>query len=66
MATQHILLHHTNHIYDESGKLQTVDTLVNGEQKYLLNQSMSNELGRIAQGNDAVVKANDCVYFIHH
>ena len=27
---------------------------------------MSNELGRIAQGNDAVFKSNDCVYFIHH
>ena len=66
MATQHILLHHTNHIYDESGKLQTVDTLINGEQKYLWNQNMSNELGRLAQGNDSEFKSNNFVDVIHH
>ena len=27
---------------------------------------MSNELGRLEQGNDAGVKANNCVKFIHH
>ena len=34
--------------------------------KNLLTQSMSNEMGRLSQGNDVGVKANDCVYFIHH
>ena len=63
---QHIFQHHSNHIYDEAGKFQTVDTLINGEQKDLWNQIMSNELGRLAQGNDAGVKSNDCIDFIHN
>ena len=45
-AAQHILRHHSNHIYDEAGELQTLDALINGQQKYLWTQSMSNELGR--------------------
>ena len=66
MVAQHIFQHHANQIYDEAGKLQIVYTLINGEQKYLWNQSTSNELVISAQGNDAGVKANDCVDFIHH
>ena len=44
-VAQHIFQNHVNHIYDESGKRQTVDTVINGEQKYICNQRENNELG---------------------
>ena len=43
-----------------------MDKLINGEQKDLWTQIMSNELVRLAQVNGAVVKANDCVDVINH
>ena len=66
LVAQHIFQHLSNHIYNESVKRQTVDTIINWEQRYLWNQSMSNELGILSQGNDTGVKANNCVDFIHH
>ena len=66
MVAQHILWNHANHIYVEAGKRQTVNAFINGEQKDLWNQSINNELGRLAQGNNAGVRANDYIDFIHH
>ena len=36
-----------------------------GEKKDPWNQIISNELGRLAQGNNALIKDNDCVNFTH-
>ena len=63
---QHIFQYHANHIYEKAVYIQTVDAFINGKQKYLWTQSMSNELGRLAQWNDVGVKSKDCVNFIHH
>ena len=66
LMAQYIFHHHVNHIYYEAVKHQTVDTLINGEQKYLCTQSMSNELCILSQGKDEGFKVNNCVDFIHH
>lgn len=44
----------------------TIDALINGKDKNIWNQSLSNEYGRLAQGNDAGVKGSDTIEFIRH
>ena len=53
-----------NHIYDDRGKKQSLDKLLNTDPSRW-NQSLSNELGRLTQGNDAGVVAQDAMDFIH-
>ena len=54
-----------NHIYDEQGKKLTILQLLNGSNKKVWNRSMSNELGRLTQGNDFGVKHTNTMQFIH-
>jgi hypothetical protein len=54
-----------HHIYDANGKRQTVDQLLHGPNSIIWNKSMSNELGRLAQGNDVGIKATDTIDFIY-
>ena len=53
-----------NHIYDGDGKKLSIDSLINGqeaEEKWL--PALSNELGRLAQGNTRV-QSTDTIDFI--
>ena len=52
------------HIYNEAGKKETVDSLMSGPDKDIWIKSMSNELGRLAQGNKHGIKATDTIDFI--
>ena len=70
-AAQHILAQHiyqkhfVQHIFDENGKKLKVDDLLrgsNGPKRWI--PAMSNEWGRLAQGNDAGVTATDTVDFV--
>ena len=54
-----------NHIYQHDGKKGTIDTLLNGSNRDIWTQSLSNEWDQLAQGNDAGVIATDTVDFIH-
>jgi hypothetical protein len=56
--------HQINHIYNINGKRQTIDTVCKGLDKDIWNQSISNEWGRLAQGNDSGVHFNDVIDFI--
>ena len=56
--------HQVNHIYNIDGKRQTIDTVCKGPDKDVWNQSLSNEWGRLAQGNDNGVHFNDVIDFI--
>ena len=56
--------HHINHIYNESGKRETLDTLLKGSQQETWQRSLSNEWGRLAQGNDYNVKGTNTIVFI--
>ena len=54
-----------NNIYDEGGRKMTIVELLNGNNSKVWNKSMSNELGRLAQGNDHGVKHTDTIKFIN-
>ena len=53
-----------NHIYDENGKRETINSLITGQNKPIWNQALSNEFGRLAQGNDAGIRHTDAIDFI--
>lgn len=54
------------HLYHPTtGKKETIDTLLNGPNATLWTKSLSNEWGRLAQGNVHGVKATDTIDFIH-
>ena len=54
-----------NHIYRPDGRKETIDTLLQGSDRLIWTQSLSNEWGRLAQGNDAGVQPTDTIDFIH-
>ena len=56
--------HHINHVYNINGKRETIDSVCRGEDKAIWLQSLSNEWGRLAQGNDSGVQFNDVIDFI--
>ena len=53
------------HIYDDNGKKQSLEALLNGNDGNIWNRSMSNEIGRLAQGNKYGVKMTDTIDFIY-
>ena len=59
-ATNHL----ANHIFDPSGKKQTLDSLLQGPTKAIWQRSASNEFGRLAQGNNHGVKGTNTIQFI--
>ena len=60
MATQYPI----NHVYNEKGKKETIDTFLSGPMKDVWVKSISNEYGRLTQGNKYGVKCTDCFDFI--
>ena len=54
-----------NHIYTADGKKETIYTLLNGEKKDNWTKILSNEWGRLAQGNRYGVRITDTIDFIH-
>jgi hypothetical protein len=69
-AARHLLAQHVfqrpqaMHVYNAQGKKETVDSLIHGSEGATWRRSLSNELGRLAQGNDYNVKATDTINFI--
>ena len=53
-----------NHIYDDNGKKRSQDKLLNDDHSERWTQALSNELGRLTQGNAAGVSSNDAMDFI--
>ena len=53
-----------NHIYRPDGNKETIDTILKGSDRTIWNRSLSNEWGRLAQGNDTGVRATDTIEFI--
>jgi hypothetical protein len=54
------------HIYDSAGKKMHIRDLLNGNEKKTWQRSISNEIGRLAQGNKYSVKPTNTMNFIHH
>ena len=65
LLAQHIFQHCANHIYNTSGKKETIDTMLAGPHKEIWDKSLSNEWGRLAQGNNYGVKGTDTIDFIY-
>ena len=61
----HLFTPVVNHVYRPDGKKETIDTLLQGSDQDIWTQSLSNEWGRLAQGNDKGVLATDTIDFIH-
>ena len=55
---------HINHIYDENGKKETIDSLLTGKNSVIWARSLSNEWGRLASDNDASTKGANTITFI--
>ena len=53
-----------NHIFNTNGHKESIDSLLKGSQSKTCSASLSNELGRLAQGINNV-RGNDVVDFIH-
>ena len=64
LTAQHIFEPQMNHIYTPNGKKQTIDDLLNSIDKEIWTKSLSNEWGRLAQGNKHGVKSTDTIEFI--
>ena len=52
------------HIFDPTGKKQTLEHLLKGSDQAIWKRSASNEFGRLAQGNAFGVKGTDTIKFI--
>ena len=66
-AVQELMLQNVtrslNHIFNTNGHKESIDSLLKGSQSKIWSESLSNELGRLAQGVNSV-KGNDVVDFI--
>jgi len=55
---------YANHILHKDGTRQSLDSLITGENKHVWINGLSNELGRLAQGNKNNVEFTDTIEFI--
>ena len=53
-----------NHIYNNQGKRQTLNSLRQSSQKAVWERALGNEWGRLAQGNEHGILAADTINFI--
>ena len=65
LVAQHIFnTTHVSHIYDDNGKKETLTSLLSGDNKELWTQALSNEWGRVANGNIFGIKGTETLEFI--
>ena len=58
--------HSINHIFDQYGNKQTLDSLLTGPTSDIWLKALSNELGRLTNGNIHGVTPTQCMQFIAH
>ena len=63
-AAAHLAIPAVNHIYRPDGKKETIDSVLQGSDQEIWTKSLSNEWGRLAQGNDSGVLATDTIDFV--
>ena len=57
--------YHATHIYKDNSTKEKIDSVVSGPSRHVWEKSLSNELGRLAQGNANEVRHTDIVDFLH-
>ena len=60
----HIPTSIVNHIYNDKGNKMSLESLLTGDQSIRWTGALSNELGRLTQGNDTGVTSQDAMDFI--
>lgn len=55
---------HAGFIYNKDGSKATINDLLSGENSIVWNRALSNEMGRLAQGNDNGIEGTDTIDFI--
>ena len=63
-AQQMFAIPSCNHVYNTSGKKETIDSLLKGTMKDTWSVALSNELGHLAQGVEDRVIGTDTIDFI--
>ena len=63
-AAYAIFHHQIQNIYTDTGKKETMDTLLSGPNKKIWTTALSNELGRLAQGVGSDIRGTDTIVFI--
>ena len=58
-------MHFINQICTADGKRETIDSLITGSNKDIWAKSLSNDWGRLAQGNSLGIKGTDTIECIH-
>ena len=57
---------HAGDIYNSDGTKASIDELLRGPDKDIWDRALSNEVGHLAQGNNAGVTSTDIIDFISH
>ena len=55
---------HAGFIYNHDGTKASLDNLLNGDDSIVWDRALSNEMGRLAQGNNAGIQGTDTIDFI--
>ena len=55
---------HSGFLYNDDGSKASIDDLLNGKDHIVWDNALSNEIGRLAQGNAAGVKGTNTITFI--
>ena len=65
LQAQEVFTMRVHNIYRPDGQKETIDSVLKGSDRIIWAQSLSNEWGRLAQGNDNNVMGTDTIEFIH-
>ena len=65
LQAQELFTMRAHHIYRPDGRKETIDSVLKGSDRVIWARSLSNEWGRLAQGNDNDVTGTDTIEFIH-
>ena len=70
MSAQHLVAQHmfqltAHHIFKQNGSRETIDSILIGPNIEISLKSLSNELGRLSQGNIHGVQCTTTIDFIH-
>ena len=65
LLAQHLFTPTLHHLFQPNGRKETLDSVLRGKDAATWKRSLSNEIGRLAQGNDYGVTSTDTIEFIH-
>ena len=65
LTAQEYIVPKLQHVYDINEKRHSLEKPINGDNKVVWIQALSNEWGRLAQCNDAGVESTDTIRFVH-